>query len=122
MPHTRYYNLYVIDGTEPFNGFTPAPTARIEHTEESSSPDRPPLQHVLDWIDSQKATIRDAANVMLQNLQTTTVYLEARLPIEPGPAETPKHKFIGSEDRILVVGSLEIDELKKRVTAAYHVA
>ena len=122
MSFTRYYSIYVIDGTPLFNGFTPATTPPLKHTEEASTPDRPPLAHVLLWIDSQAPAVREAANTMRKNPGTTTIYLEARLPIEPGLHDTPKHKYIGNEDKIDVVGGLEIEELKKRVSAMYEVA
>ena len=122
MTHTHYYNLYVTDGTKAFGAFTPAATRRFEFADESPSPDRPPLRHVLDWIDSQVPAIREAENAMRANPGTTTLFLEARLPIDPERADNPKHKYIGNEDRIHVGGGLEIDELKKRVTAVYEVA
>ena len=122
MTHTRYYNLYLVDGTKPAIGFTPAPTQTFEFAEESPEPERPPLEHVLRWIDTQAPAILEAATAMRQNPGTTTLYLEARLPIEPGHVDTPKHRNIGKDEKIDFVSNVSIGELKKRVTAIYKSA
>ena len=119
MAPTRYYNLYLVDGTKPSVGFDPAPTYRVEHVEESSDSNRPSLEHVLLWIDSQAPGLRDAEGTMRNDPGTATLYLEARLPIESGNLGAAIHKYLGNEVKIHFVSEIGVDELKKRVTAVY---
>jgi hypothetical protein len=119
MAYTLHYTLYLRDGTKPQIGLTPADSRRFDDTEESSDSKRPSLEHVLHWIEVQAPKLRAAANEMRENRGTTTLYLEARLPIEIGLAGIPQHKSIGSDGAIPFANDHSLEELKRQVIAIY---
>jgi hypothetical protein len=75
----------------------------------------PTLQKVLDWIDAQATKVRDAVNEMRQNKKT--IVLHARLPVR-NLAGLCKHERFSD----IPANGDEINELKRRVTAAYEKA
>jgi hypothetical protein len=112
------YTLSIEDATPRTEGFSPARGARFQETQNLTTPERPPLQHVIEWINARADAIREAINEMLNNPGTKILRLHARLPIRSTAQGHYFHEAIPD----IPVDGLELDRLKAKVIERYEAA
>jgi hypothetical protein len=113
--HKVLYSISLEDATPRKPGVKIARGAHFEKTHTLTSSNRPPLQHVISWIDSQAPAIRASINKMLKNPGTDIVHLHARFPIRT----TKTGRYIQHIIPGITVDGLEIDRLKGQVIEIY---
>ena len=110
------YHISVRDETTRVPGVKRARGQTFQESFSLPSSKRPPLRHILDWIDTKAGDIAQAVRRMKANPGTKTLRLFARFPVGKAAMGHYIHQIIPATD---VVDGLEIERLKAKVIAAY---
>lgn len=112
------YNISIEDATPRDKNYSPARGSDFRHTQVFTTPERPPLEHIIEWINSKAEAIRDAIKEMLQNPGTKILILHSRFPLGTRGQEKAFHITLPP----VTVDALAIERIKAKVIETYESA
>ncbi len=110
------YSISLSDATTTEN-HQPATGEKFQHRFSHISSGRPPIENILEWIDSQIPSITTHALEMLKHSGTTSVYIHGRFPVREDIHGRCIHESL--EDGI-PYGKAAIDIFKHKLISLYE--
>lgn len=110
------YTVSLEDATPRASGVKVARGHHFDETFSLPTSGRPPLEHVLNWIDAKAEDIRKGIKEMQANPSTEVVRLNSRFPIGVAAGGHHVHLRLPGID----VDGLEIERLKAKVIDVYE--